>query len=125
IAKNLKKSADGAKSSDSIDPGAVNQLSKSTVTSLNTPAVAPKPQKFLTEAEWENILIKTPSKKDTDMFVQQYKQHLVTDDVFYSVVGKMLKNSNLEAQKQGIYALGQTDSVKSFNMLVTEQQGLQ
>lgn len=82
-------------------------------------------QKFLSAQEWISYLESSPSQSKTDNFVSEYKQHLVTDATYYQVIGSMLKSSNIQVQQQGIYALGKTPSLESFQTLANEQNSLQ
>jgi hypothetical protein len=88
-------------------------------------AAAPVAQSFKTLAEWEALLLGTPSTSETTTFVNDYKQHLVTSTVFYQIIGMMLKDSRTTMQAQGILAAGLTPSVQSFEVLAGEQTTLQ
>lgn len=81
--------------------------------------------RFLSLAEWKNRLLTKPDSAATAEFVRQYKQHLVTETVFYQVVDAMLKDSRPDMQAQGVSALGQTPSAHSFIELATLSSTLQ
>lgn len=100
--------------------GAVNTPAVSGFTPFNTATST-----FLTQAEWEALLLKTPNTAETTKFAKQYLQHMVTESVFYAIVNEMLKASNVEMQQQGVLALNLTPSVESFVALVKESQTAQ
>jgi hypothetical protein len=70
-----------------------------------------------TQSEWEALLLKNPDFKATEKFVKYYRSNVVNEAVFYSVVEKMLKDSRQQMQQLGVYSLGATPSVKSFDEL--------
>lgn len=75
--------------------------------------------RFLSQAEWEALLLKTPNSTQTKYFAQQYKNHMVTESVFYAIVAEMLKSSNVDMQQQGVLALSLTPSAESFVKLAS------
>jgi hypothetical protein len=79
------------------------------------------PHTFLTLDQWKKRLLTTPDTAETKIFIQQYKQHLVTEEVFYEIVALMLKDSRTTMQTEGMLALSSTPSVKSFEQIVAKQ----
>lgn len=75
--------------------------------------------RFLSQAEWEALLLKSPNSTETKYFAQQYKNHMVTETVFYAIVAEMLKSSNVDMQQQGVLALSLTPSAESFVKLAS------
>lgn len=89
--------------------------------SFNAPAANPaglgSSNRFLSKAEWEALLLKTPNASETKYFAQQFNNHLVTDTVFYAIVDEMLKDSRVDMQQQGVLALSLAPSADSFTRL--------
>jgi hypothetical protein len=88
----------------------------------NTP-IAPAPSggsgstAFNTLQEWEDRLMRTPSMSETLIFIQQYKDHLVSTEVFYGIVHDMLNDSRADMKSLGILCAAKTPSVESFEVL--------
>ncbi len=80
------------------------------------------PHTFLTMQQWENLLLGSANQANTQNFINQYKQHLISEPMFYQIVNAMLTSGSQAIQLQGVYALGMTPSVQSFTMLVSESQ---
>jgi hypothetical protein len=80
---------------------------------------------FLSQGEWESLLLKTANTTETKKFVKAYLNHMVTETVFYAIVAKMLASSSVDMQQQGVTALNLTPSAASFVALAKESTGLQ
>lgn len=85
---------------------------------LNPPPPANEPDEpFNSAEEWSRRLLSRPDLAETNRFIDHHNRNLVTDEVFYHVVGQMLEDSRVEMKKLGVLALSQTKSVLSFSML--------
>ena len=72
-----------------------------------------------TEKEWEALILGQPNKKNVEKLVKYYLTKVVKEDVFYSIIEKMLKDSRSQMQDLAVQALAATPSSKSFATLVT------
>lgn len=85
---------------------------------LTPPPPADKPDDAFEGAEeWARKLLGRPDLAETNRFIDHHNRNLVSDEVFYQIVGQMLEDSRMEMKKLGILCLSQTRSVVSFNML--------
>ena len=71
------------------------------------------------QQEWERKLLNQPDSAATNSFVKAFKSGSVSQDVFYSVVGKMIGDPRENMKLLGVAAAGQVQSYQSFNLLVT------
>ncbi len=72
---------------------------------------------FISAEEWIRKLLNRPNKNETLRFIEHYKKHLVTDEVYYRVVTMMIEDSRPEMKKLGVLAAGSVTSVLSFQLL--------
>lgn len=67
-----------------------------------------------TLAEWEALLLKTPDAKQMDKFIGYFRARIVKEDVFYSIISKMLADSRAKMQELAVHGLSATPSSRSF-----------
>ncbi len=91
--------------------------------------VAPpnKDNDLKTVEEWKKLVLFTPDEKVTNQLIEAYQLKKISADNFYSIVQEMLKDSRPDMKHQGVRALGQTPSARSFVELtgvVDSEQGV-
>jgi len=86
-------------------------------------APAPSPtqksaaEPFATLAEWERLLLNKPDLAETKVFIQDYKTHTVSSDIFYTITKQMIADSRPEMKSLGVLCAGSAQSVLSFQIL--------
>jgi len=78
--------------------------------------------KFLSQAEWEALLLKSPNSTETKAFATAYNNHLVTETVFYAIVNEMIKG-NADMQAQAVLALTTADPAANSFVLLAQMSG--
>lgn len=120
VAKAGNENTDTSDLQDKADDNdsSIDQAVADVLTTGTLPAVAPdKDPKFLSLEEWENLLLGQPDFKQTTKFIEKYRTHLVTAEVFYTIVQMMLEDSRADMNQLGLMAIGMTPSQRSFNTL--------
>lgn len=77
---------------------------------------------FGTLEDWEHRLLGHPSLAETQTFIKDYQDHLVSSAIFYKVTGMMIDDSRPEMKELGIMCAGLTPSVQSFEMLTAAEK---
>lgn len=81
---------------------------------LNGPTQNKLPESF---EDWEVLVLRTPSYKNTTKLISHFQTNLVSPAVFYQVVEAMLEDPRDDMKKMGIFAAGSTPSINSFALL--------
>jgi hypothetical protein len=77
---------------------------------------------FGTLEDWERRLLSRPDLAETNTFIREYQEHLVTSDTFYAITEKMLQDPRPEMKQLGILCASSTPSVQSFELLAGVQK---
>ncbi|MGZ3724049.1 MAG: hypothetical protein ACXVA9_13995, partial [Bdellovibrionales bacterium] len=69
--------------------------------------------------EWERLLLLRPDLAETKVFIQAFKSHTVSSDIYYKIIKLMLADSRPEMKSLGILCAGSVPSVLSFQILAS------
>lgn len=117
---NTQRNMDLSKTSENQNE---QEYSYETATPAETPKAEPKAKKakkVVSKEEWENRILSDRSLKTITEYAKEYKAGSVTDADFYSLITSLIKNTDPFKAGLGVYALGLTPSVKSFETLAIE-----
>lgn len=73
--------------------------------------------------EWQRALLNRPDPKETKQFIQGYKSHNVSSDVYYKIATMMIQDSRPEMKQLGLMVVGAAPSTTSFQLLVGVAKG--
>jgi hypothetical protein len=72
---------------------------------------------FASLEDWERLLLQRPDLAETKVFIQSFKNHTVSSDIYYKIAKMMLNDSRPEMKSLGVLVAGSNASVMSFQML--------
>jgi hypothetical protein len=106
---------------DKTDANTIAAAIAQTAQSGEPPAPSPThksaAEPFASLAEWEHLLLNHPDLAETKVFIQDYKTHTVSSDIFYNITKQMIADSRADMKSLGVLCAGATQSVLSFQIL--------
>lgn len=72
---------------------------------------------FASLDDWQRLLLQRPDLAETKVFIQSFKNHTVSSDIYYKIAKMMLADSRPEMKSLGVLVVGSNSSVMSFQML--------
>lgn len=78
---------------------------------------------FASLQEWERLLLSRPDLSETKVFIQDYKNHTVSYDIYNKITQMMVADSRPEMKQLGLMCAGAAPSVNSFNILAGVAKG--
>jgi hypothetical protein len=74
---------------------------------------------FASLQEWERVLLNRPDLAETKAFIQAFKNHTVSTDIYYKITKMMIADSRSEMKSLGVLCAGSNPSVMSFQVLAS------
>lgn len=88
------------------------------VTTVTPPTPAEETKLPVTYQDWAKLVLGKPNPENVNKLVEYYNNGMVTNDVFYAILGAMIEESNPEQHKLAVSAAGRAPSSQSFQFLV-------